>query len=323
MSDLASSDGVRGIVTLGETMALLWPPEVGLLRHAPGLRLGVAGAESNLAVGAVRLGVPATWLGRVGDDEFGRLVTMTLRGQGVVTRAVVDSGAATGLMVKERRTARATRVLYYRAGSAGSRLDPADVDPAVVTEAGVLHVTGITPALSRTAREAVFGAVEHASAAGVPVSVDLNYRSALWPPDVAGSVLGDLVRRADVVLATEEEARLVVDGDEDTTLLARLAALGPAQVLLKQGAAGSLSSIDGVVRRSAAHPVTVVDPVGAGDAYGAGYLSGLCRGLAPEERLRLATAAGAFAVTVPGDWEGLPSLADLELLEGGQDVVLR
>ena len=323
MNDPTSGHGMRGIVTLGETMALLWPPEVGLLRHAPGLRLGIAGAESNLAVGAVRLGVPATWLGRVGDDEFGRLVTMTLRGQGVVTRAVVDTGAATGLMVKERRTSRATRVLYYRAGSAGSRLEPADLDPDLVAGAGALHVTGITPALSCTARETVFAAVEQAAAAGVPVSVDLNYRNALWPPDEAGPVLRDLVRRADVVLATEDEARLVVDGDVDTALLAELAALGPGQVLLKQGAAGSLSSIHGVVRRTPAHAVGVVDPVGAGDAYGAGYLSGLCRGLPPEERLRLATAAGAFAVTVPGDWEGLPSLADLELLEASEDVVLR
>lgn len=304
-------------------MALLWPPEVGPLRHAPALRLGIAGAESNLAVGVVRLGVPATWLGRVGDDEFGRLVTMALRGQGVRTAVAVDSSAATGLMVKERRTARAVRVLYYRSGSAGSRLTPEDVDPAVVADAGVLHVTGITPALSSTAREAVFAAVDIARTAGVPVSVDLNYRSALWSPDTAGPVLRELVRRADVLLATEEEARLVVDGADDAALVDELVRLGPRHVLLKQGAAGSLSSIDGRIHRTPARRVDVVDPVGAGDAFGAGYLSGLCRGLAVEERLDVASAAGAFAVTVPGDWEGLPSTADLSLLDAGEGVVLR
>jgi 2-dehydro-3-deoxygluconokinase len=304
-------------------MALLWPPEVGLLRHAPTLRLGIAGAESNLAVGVVRLGVPATWVGRVGDDEFGRLVTMTLRGEGVQTAAVVDSSAPTGLMVKERRTARSVRVQYYRSGSAGSRLRPDDVDPAVVAQAGVLHVTGITPALSRTAREAVFTAVETARAAGVTVSVDLNYRRALWSADDAGPVLRDLVRYADVLLATEDEARLVVDGADDSALVERLGRLGPGHVLLKQGAAGSLSSIEGRVHRTPARSADVVDSVGAGDAFGAGYLSGLCRGLPVEERLDLATAAGAFAVTVPGDWEGLPSMADLSLLEATHDVVLR
>jgi 2-dehydro-3-deoxygluconokinase len=304
-------------------MALLWPPEVGPLRHAPSLRLGIAGAESNLAVGVVRLGVPATWLGRVGDDEFGRMVTMALRGQGVRTAAVVDSSAATGLMVKERRTARAVRVLYYRSGSAGSRLTPEDIDPAVVADAGVLHVTGITPALSSTAREAVFAAVDIARTAGVPVSVDLNYRSALWSPDTAGPVLRDLVRRADVLLATEEEARLVVDGADDAALVGELVRLGPRHVLLKLGAAGSLSSIDGRIHRTPARRVDVVDPVGAGDAFGAGYLSGLCRELAVEERLDVATAAGAFAVTVPGDWEGLPSTADLSLLDADEGVVLR
>jgi 2-dehydro-3-deoxygluconokinase len=304
-------------------MALLWPPEVGPLRHAPVLRLGVAGAESNLAVGAVRLGVPATWLGRVGDDEFGRLVTATLRGQGVTTTAVVDPGAPTGLMVKERRTARATRVLYYRSGSAGSRLGPDDVDPAVITGARVLHVTGITPALSDSARAAVFAAVEEARGAGVTVSLDLNHRSALWSADEAGPVLRELVRRADVVSATEEEARLVVDAADDRALVAGLAALGPRHVLLKQGAAGSLSGIDDRLYRVPARTVTVVDPVGAGDAFGAGYLSGLCRGLDAEERLRLATTAGAFAVSVPGDWEGLPSLADLALLDQDPDAVAR
>jgi 2-dehydro-3-deoxygluconokinase len=304
-------------------MALLWPPEVGLLRHVPALRLGIAGAESNLAVGVVRLGVPATWLGRVGDDEFGRLVTMTLRGQGVHTTAVVDSSAPTGLMVKERRTARSTRVLYYRSGSAGSRLCTGDLDAGVIAGGAVLHVTGITPALSPSAREAVFAAVDIARAAGVAVSVDLNYRSALWSPVDAGPVLRDLVRRADIVLATEDEARLVVDGADARALAAGLDRLGPNQVLVKQGAAGSLSTIDGRMHRTPARSVDVVDSVGAGDAFGAGYLSGLCRGLSAEERLDLATAAGAFAVTVPGDWEGLPSTADLSLLDGGEDAVVR
>jgi 2-dehydro-3-deoxygluconokinase len=311
-----------GVVTLGETMALLWPPEIGLLRHAPALRLGVAGAESNVAVGAVRLGVPATWLGRVGDDEFGRLVTMTLRGQGVSTTAVVDAGAPTGLMVKERRTAGAVRVLYYRVGSAGSRLRPEDLDPAVIAAGRVLHVTGITPALSASARAAVFAAVEEANAAGVTVSVDLNYRSALWSADDAAPVLRDLLRRADVVMATDDESRLVVDGADPRSLVAKLAALGPTQVLVKLGAEGSVSSIDGNLHRVPARGVAVVDSVGAGDAFGAGYLSGLCRGLPARERLALATSAGAFAVTVPGDWEGLPSLADLDLLDG-RDAVIR
>ena len=313
----------RGVVTLGETMALLWPPEVGLLRHSSTMRLGIAGAESNLAIGVVRLGVPATWLGRVGDDEFGRLVTMTLRGQGVGTTAVVDDGAATGLMVKERRTARVTRVLYYRSGSAGSRLCPADLDQDVITAGSVLHVTGITPALSQSARETVFAAVDIARSAGLAVSVDLNYRSTLWSPAEARPVLRDLVRRADIVLATEEEAGLVVDGEDARTQISGLSGLGPGQVLLKQGGAGSTSVIDGHLHRTPARVVDVVDSVGAGDAFGAGYLSGLCRGLPAAERLELATAAGAFAVTVPGDWEGLPSTADLALLDADQDVVVR
>jgi 2-dehydro-3-deoxygluconokinase len=267
--------------------------------------------------------VSATWLGRVGDDEFGHLVTMTLRGQGVETAAVVDPQAPTGLMVKERRTARATRVQYYRSGSAGSRLSPDDLDLAAVAEAAVLHLTGITAALSASARKAVFAAAEEARSARVPVSVDLNYRSALWSPAEARPVLRDLVRHADVVLATEEEARLVVEGDDAGALVAALAALGPGQVLIKRGSQGSVSRIDGEQHDVPARQVDVVDPVGAGDAFAAGYLAGLCRGVPAEERLALATAAGAFAVTVPGDWEGLPSLGDLALLDAHEDAVIR
>src|SRR6266508_5931573 len=129
-----------------------------------------------------------------------------------------------------------TQVLYYRKGSAGSRLDRSDVEPEVIGAARVLHLTGITPALSDTARDAVGYAVDVARAAGVPVSLDLNYRSKLWSPDQAGPVLADLVRRADLVFATEPEARLVVEGTDPAGLARALSARGPGQVVIKRGA---------------------------------------------------------------------------------------
>ena len=138
-----------GLVTLGETMASLLAPGVGPLRHQPHLHLHVGGAESNVAISVVRLGGQATWVGRVGDDELGDLVLAQLRGEGVdVRHAVRDDGAPTGLMIKippdEHR--RAGHLLP--AGSAGSRLSPADIPVDAVRAAGALHVTGITPALS-------------------------------------------------------------------------------------------------------------------------------------------------------------------------------
>ncbi|WP_084265704.1 sugar kinase [Actinomadura macra] len=312
------------LVTFGETMARLENPVVGPMRHARALDLGVGGAESNTAIGVRRLGGTAAWFGRVGDDEFGRLITTVLAGEGVRTdHAVVDDTAPTALLFKERRSGTLTRVRYYRAGSAGSRLGPADVPHDLVRSARVLHVTGITAAISGTARRALGEAVDTARGAGVPVSLDLNYRQALWTQDEAGACLRDLVARADLVFATEQEARLVVPGDDPAELAAALAALGPRDVLVKRGAAGVVARCDGLPYAWPAHRVPVVDPVGAGDAFAAGYLAEFVRGRPVAARLATATAAGAYAVTVSGDWEGLPSRADLDLLDTAEDTVTR
>lgn len=309
------------VVTLGETMALVTAPEIGLLRHANTMRLSVGGAESNLAIGLSRLGRRATWIGRVGDDELGALVRRTLAAEGVEGRVRVDPDAPTGLMVKYRRTGTTTQVLYYRKGSAGSRLERADVDPDLVRSARVLHLTGITPALSGTARDAVDYAVEIARDAGVMVSLDLNYRSKLWSPAEAGTVLAVLVAHADLVFATEPEAELLVTGDNPVQLGQALAGFGPTQVIIKRGALGAVAVIGDEVLDVPAHEVTEVDPVGAGDAFAAGYLSTLLDGGTPTQCLATGTLAGAFAVTVPGDWEGLPFPADLNLLRVSAGVL--
>jgi 2-dehydro-3-deoxygluconokinase len=155
------------------------------------------------------------------------------------------------------------------------------------------------------------------------VSVDLNYRRALWTPDQAGAVFRDLTRRADILLATEEEGRLVVDADESARLAAELAALGPAEVLVKLGERGAAAHLDDRPYLVPPRPVAVLDPVGAGDAFAAGYLASRCRDADPKDRLAAAATAGAFAVTVAGDWEGAPTLEELELLADADDVVSR
>jgi 2-dehydro-3-deoxygluconokinase len=193
----------------------------------------------------------------------------------------------------------------------------------VVRAAGVLHVTGITPALSPSARAATFAAVEEAHGAGVPVSLDVNHRAALWTADEAGPVLAELAARADVLFAGEDEAGLLgAEGDAEA-VVRRLAALGPAVAVLKRGARGALAALDGDLVHVPAHAVTAVDPVGAGDAFVGGYLAELLLGADAKTRLQTAAACGAFAVTVPGDWEGLPSRRDLQLLTTPEGTVVR
>ncbi|GAA2093136.1 sugar kinase [Microlunatus panaciterrae] len=308
------------VVTFGETMALIKADTPGPLAHVRGMSLGIGGAESNFAIALARLGTSVTWVGRVGHDSFGDLVLREIGAEGVRVVCARDEQAPTGLMIKERRTDELLRVWYYRAGSAGSRLSPADIPVDVVSGSRLLHVTGITPGLSASAAEATFAAVEIASAAGVTVSFDLNYRAKLWGPEQAAAVFRSLVERADVVFAGEDEAALVVGAAEASLQAQRLADLGPAEVVIKRGRDGALALVDGVCHQRPAVPIRAVDTVGAGDAFVAGYVAELLAGLGPAARLDTAVRVGAFACLVTGDWEGLPRRDELNLLEATEPV---
>lgn len=308
------------VVTIGESMARLTSPIVAPLRLAPHLSLSIAGAESNLAIGLSRLGTSATWMSRLSSDEFGGLIASTLRGEGVKVSATIDEHAPTGLLIKNRRTSSRTDVAYYRAGSAASRLSPADIDATTIASAHILHLTGITPALSDTARSACLAAIQVARAHGVTVSFDLNMRRKLWTEDVARPALREIAGLADIVIASPDEARIVTDGADESELARNLAALGPREVVIKLGAEGALALVDGREHRSPVYRVVEIDPVGAGDAFCAGYLHGTARELAAEAKLDIAARCGAFAVSSEGDWEGLPTQNDLDLMSSA-DVV--
>ncbi|WP_263253253.1 sugar kinase [Saccharopolyspora rosea] len=317
------------VVTLGETMALLSTPPWGRVTGGSALPVGIGGAESNVAIGLARLGVPCTWISRVGDDALGDLVVREVRAEGVRVLARRDPEAPTGIMLKELRGGAPRRVRYYRRGSAASLLSTSDIDERVVGAAAVVHLTGITPALGPGPREAIDRVVELARSAGALVSFDVNHRAALWSPAQASPVLARLAAAADVVFAGPEEAALLLGRepvdepgfDLGEELARAVARTGPRTVVVKLGALGSLAFDGGRVHRAAAVPVTAVDPVGAGDAFVAGYLSGAVAGAAAPECLRLGNAAGAAVCAVPGDWEGFPTREELDAAPGRAEVV--
>jgi len=314
-------DKTLDVVTLGETMALMKAATPGPLSHTESLSLGVGGAESNVAIALRRLGASVAWIGRVGADSLGDLVIRELQAEGLQVISVRDEAAPTGLMIKERRTADTVKVWYYRAQSAGSRLAPEDVPSELIAQARLLHLTGITPALSRSAAEAVQYALNCAKRAGTRVSFDLNYRSGLWDREKASAVMRDLIGQCDVVFAGDDEAAIAVGtADDPLELAARICSLGPTQAIIKLGAAGCVALVDGVVHTQNAVAIRPVDTVGAGDAFVAGYLAELIRGEVVGQRLLTAVRAGAFACLVPGDWEGMPQRHELELLEAADPV---
>lgn len=307
------------VVTLGETMALARTTEVGSLRHAAGLALGIGGAETNVAVGLRRLGVDAAWLGRVGDDPLGERIARELRGEGLDVHAIVDAEAPTGLMLKERPSAASTAVHYYRRGSAGSRLSPDDVPAGWIEDADLLHVTGITPLLSDTARAAVLSAVERARAAGVAVSFDVNYRSALASPEVAGPILREIAALSTLVFGGVEEFALMSPDTAESLLDS-----GVQHVVVKRGPGGAAVFTATGATEAPGFVIDPLDTVGAGDAFVAGYLSAYLERLDVADTLVRANACGAMACLVPGDWEAAPTRRDLErFLAGGGDPVRR
>ncbi|ELP65324.1 kinase, PfkB family [Streptomyces turgidiscabies Car8] len=313
------------VVTFGETMAALRAH--GALRLGGSLGLSVAGAESNVAIGLARLGHRVRWAGRVGADELGALVLRTLRAEGVdIDHAVTDdTGRPTGLLLTEPRLGTLTRVSYYRAGSAGSAVSPADVLPALAAGARILHLTGITPALSASAAEAAPAAAAAARDAGVTVCLDVNFRSRLWTTDEARTALRPLLERTDLLIASEDELPLVLErpGAAESEAVRGILAAGVAEVVVKRGARGATSfTADGATDR-AARQVEAVDLVGAGDAFVAGYLSGVLDGADVPARLHRAVTTAAFAVATRGDWEGLPTRDELGLLDEPDGTTIR
>jgi 2-dehydro-3-deoxygluconokinase len=309
-----------GLVTAGETMALVVQATPGAPRNGERMCFGIGGSESNVAIGVRRLGVPATWIGRIGEDQAGELILRELRAEQVEVIAALDR-APTGLMLRWRPTTLHGRVEYHRRDSAGSRLRAADIPDAVVAGAAVFHATGITLALGADPASAVMHAVAVARASGVPVSFDLNFRRALWTEAEAAPALTAAVRQADVVFAGAEEAAIVAGTAEPLDAALALEALGPRQVVIKLGAAGCLARIDGATHEVPAPPVTVLDTVGAGDAFVAGYLAELIDGAPAARRLATAVATGAWAVTAAGDWEGMPDRRALALLDTTEHVI--
>jgi 2-dehydro-3-deoxygluconokinase len=309
-------------VTIGETTALFSTPLVGRLRDMRNLDVSIAGAESNVSIGFCRLGRSSSWIGRIGDDEFGQLILKTLRAEGVdVSGSVVDESRQTALMFKERSAENMVRVNYYRSGYAGSALCREDLDAKLIESSRILHVTGITLALSEAARSAVHHAVEIARASGVIVSLDFNFRSRLWSEEEAASVIRPLAHLADIVFAGEDE--LFVLGNNEMRDVTALADDGRREVVIKRGLRGATSITPSGILNEPAVRVRAVDPVGAGDAFVAGYLVAALDGEDSAGRLKMGCATGAFAASRLGDWECLPRRDDLELLSRESGTTLR
>src|ERR671912_597368 len=286
------SGGDLAVVTAGETMVLCVPPRPGRLRHAGSLELKIGGAESNLAIALSRLGLSAGWAAYLGDDEPGQLVLDRIRAEGVDTSQVRRiKERPTGLYIREQ-IGTDVRVYYYRLGSAASTMHTDAFDPDYLGGAKFVHLTGITPALSEECRAFVLWAAREACASGARVSFDVNYRSKLWETEEARAFVEEILPDVYLLFAGDEEARALWARDDEAL-------------------------------EHQAFTVAQVDPVGAGDAFAAGYLAGHLWNLPAEDRLRVANAMGALSVATLGDYEGLPDEEELRAFIEGEESLGR
>jgi 2-dehydro-3-deoxygluconokinase len=298
------------VVSVGETMAMLTPVDAQPVQGESLLRLTVGGAESNVVCGLASMGYRTAWVGRLGADPFADIVRARLGECGVDLDAVeIDPARPTGLYLKDPHPD-GTQVHYYRRGSAASAMGPELADLPVVRNTRIVHVSGITPALSQSCAELIDALLLDRRAGGPLVSFDVNYRPALWPAGQAASVLLPLARAADLVLVGRDEAAALwgtATADDVRALLPEV-----ARLVVKDAEHGA-TAYDGAERTFSPAPrVRVVEPVGAGDAFAAGYLAGLLDGRPARDRLRLGHLAAAAVLGIAGDLVPPPSSAECE-----------
>ena len=323
------------LVTFGEAMLRLSPPDLQRIEQARSFDAYVGGAELNVAVAAAHLGLTTRWVSRLPDNRVGRMIASRAREQGVdVSQISWTPRDRAGLyFVELGTTTRASDVVYDRAASAMARVSPGDISWSdALRGARWLHVSGITAALSESAAAVLAEALAAAKTASLTISYDVNFRAKLWSPEQARKAQEPLLRYADVLITGEESARTVfgIAGDTAEQVARELQRRFdvPTIALTMRDAAETRATkwralvlADGRVHCSPTFDVEVVDPIGAGDAFAAGLIFGRMRDDSWEKGVHYGAALAALKNTIPGDF-CTASLADVETLLA-QTVVRR
>ena len=316
------------LITWGETMLRFSPPSGVSIESAPIMEVGVGGTESNVAVAMARLGKRVCWVSRLPENPLGRRVAAEIAAHGVDTSHVLWApGERMGVNFIETASApRANVVIYDRAGSALANLKPDELDYGLLASGAILHLTGITPALGPGCRAAWLESARRARAAGRTVALDINYRAKLWSPDQAQAALEEILPHVSVVLGALRDVQLLfgMPKDPEQAVQTFAAAYRLPLAVLTLGAEGALALSAqgpeaGQPLRHPAFPTGVVDRIGAGDAFAAGFLFGW------QEKdvahgLRCGTALAALKQTYRGDitWSTREDLLALVENEAGE-----
>lgn len=303
------------VLLMGEVMALMTADKVGALEDAENFTKSLAGAELNVCLGLTRLGHTSSYITKLGKDCFGRYIYNSLEKEGIDRSHITfDEGHPTGMVFKNKVAEGDPEIQYFRKGSAASAITPEDLGTIDFTGVKQIHVTGVLPATSQTARATTYSLVKQAKEAGVYISFDPNLRYQLWESREAMiQTINDLASYADLVLPGISEGKALMGSEDPEKIADFYQGLGAKTVIIKLGSKGAFVRDGSESSTVPGYKVEkVVDTVGAGDGFAVGVISARLEGLSMKEAAQRGNAIGALQIMVPGDNEGLPNREKLK-----------
>lgn len=316
---------MKDIITIGDALITFNPSSNGPMRFVTSFERNVGGAELNFAIGCSRLGLKTGWISRLGNDEFGRHIFNFVRGEGVDTSQVkLVDGYPTSLNFKEVLEDGSGRTFYYRANSPTLTLTPESLEESYFANTRLLHITGVFPAITEQNVAVIKQAISIAKKQNLLISFDPNIRLKLWSKEQAKKVLTEFLPLVDIFLTGEEEAELLLGTSDPKEIIAKSKEYGISYVAIKQGDRGSVGYYNGeTIEAEPVPPKKVVDTVGAGDGFDAGFIYGVLQNWPLDQILQFANTIGSMVVSVAGDNEGLPYLDEVLVRLGKKELIER
>jgi 2-dehydro-3-deoxygluconokinase len=313
-----------GVMTIGDAMITMNPLIKGPLRYVPHFERKVGGAELNFAIGCARLGLPSKWVSRLGKDEFGRFIYNFVRGEGVdVSDVKFVEGYPTSINFKEIREDGSGKTFYYRFNSPILTLEPDDLTEAMFENIEIIHLSGVYLAISPKNKQMAERMIQMAKAKGIKISFDPNIRLKLWSIEEARSTFFELFHSVDILLTGREEISMILNDDRESAFEAFAETYNIEELVIKDGGNGSKLYTNHRWYEQEAFPINVVDTVGAGDGFDAGYIYAYLNNQSYLDRLKFANGVGALVTTVSGDNEGLPYIEEVNAFINQEAVVER
>lgn len=301
------------VITIGDAMIAMCPREKGPIIFSDNFKRKVGGAELNVAIGCARLGLKVGFISRLGNDDFGKYILKTIRGEAIdISEVKLVDGYQTSVYFREILSDGSSRSFYYRENSPTSIMKCEELNEEYFRETKILHITGVFPSISKNNQEIILEAIKLAKKNNLIISFDPNIRLKMWTKEEANSYIEKILPYVDIILVGDEEIEILLGDTSIENAIKTFRSYGIGKVVVKKGAKGAVGS-DGnsIYEVEAIKPKALVDTVGAGDGFASGFLTALCKDKSFEECVEFGNAVGSLVVGVEGDNEGLPYYDDV------------